>query len=777
MLTQASIDRISREHVGEFSRAIFSDDERPFVILKLADGTSCCGPATSTEFHPGQQYRFRGRWRDGKFGPEFVFETYTRELPLNRCGVVKYLRDFCSHIGQVTAERLFDKFGADAVRTLREDPFRVANSGLLSPAQAQQAALDLERVAQFEHTKIELFDLFAGRGFPGQLINRTIAAWGIAAPDVIRRNPFSILVRKFPGCGFRRCDRLYLDLGKHPATLKRQALAAWSILRDDRTGSTWIDANTVAAAVDAMIPNSDPFRAMILLRRAGWIRVRRAGANRFVALRERADAEQRVADNVRRLRLRPSMWPTEVETTQTEGDDLPSQHQAENIKAATAQSVGCFTGGPGTGKTHTLAFLLKRAIQQHGRGLVAVCAPTGKAAVRAGESLRSRGLDIHATTIHRLLDIGRNGHDGDGWGFQRNRENPLTEMLVIVDEASMIDASLMADLLDAIPDGGSILFCGDTFQLAPVGHGAPLRDMIEGGVAVGELTEVRRNAGTIVRACRDLKAGLHVRGVDRLDLDADDPANLRFLDCQPKDVIDVLDSALDAIERFDIAWEVQILTPLNEKSDVSRVKLNERFGHKLNPDGKSAKGNTFRVGDKIICLRNTSLKIVALPQWPGKTPPAAATDAAEYVEIGGENTTQYVANGEIGRVIAVSEKHSIARFGGMNVGLVQIANRKQKRGDGADSSDGDGGAIDFELAWAITSHRSQGSEWPCVIVLVDEAGTQIADRNFWYTAISRARKACLVIGPRNVFEKQVKRVALQRRRTFLVEMLNAEVNS
>lgn len=775
MTLYAPKDRTRREHVGSVARVRWTDADIPLAILQLVDGAAVIVPAPGEHFTPGQLYRFLGRWQDGKFGPEFKAESFVTDRPATRQAVVKYLGDTCRHVGRATAERLADKFGSDAVRVLREEPQLVAAAGLLSPEQAETAAVDLARFAGVERTKVDLFGLLAGRGFGARVIDRAIALWGVRAPDVIRRDPFTLLIRKVPGCGFKRCDKLWGELKLPPDRMKRQAVCAWHCMKEDRTGSTWLDAAGVVDEILKLIPSADPARALVLLRRAGAIRVRRDGERRYVAVRDHADAEQRIADNVRRLSRHPSLWPAAILTSTAEGDGLPSVHQAEQLRAATAGAVGCFTGGPGTGKTHSLSFLLKQVIEEHGPEAVRVAAPTGKASVRAGESLRARGLDVRATTIHQLLEIGRNGHDGGDWGFLRDRDNPLDLRLLVVDEASMIDTGLMADLLDAVPDGACVLLVGDPYQLPPVGHGAPLRDLLAAGVPQGELTETRRNSGAIVRGCADIKAGLPVTFPDRVDLDAADKLNLRLIDVPQGDGVDALEDVLGQVPTwFDRVWETQIITALNDKSDLSRKKLNERFGKLLNPDGHRHAKNPFAVGDKIICLRNTRLKKVQPTGKFGR--PEMAFDAAWYQPTGAARDPSaewYVANGEIGRVVAVSEKHTVARFGGADVPLVQIANSK-KRETEAEYGDGDSGSAvnaDFDLAWAITVHRSQGSEWPCVIVLVDDAGSMIADRNFWYTAISRARSLCVCIGPRGVFDRQVKRQALTRRRTFLTELL------
>lgn len=844
-------DRTKREHLARVERVVWPAEGEPdgdTVILKLGDGASAIGPGTRDQFAPGQQFRFLGRWQSGgRYGDDFKFETFTRDVPHSRLAVLKYLADTCRHIGRATADKLFDRYGPDAVRQLREEPDTVAAAGFLSIDAAREAAADLAHFAAVERTKIDLFGLLNGRGFGGKAIERAIEKWGARAPEIIRRSPFAVLTARIPGAGFRRVDKMFIDLGGKPAALKRQMFAALDAIRSDRSGSTWADARELSAEVTKFIPGADPVRALVGLRRAGYVNVRRAGRDRFVTLRERAAAEQRIADAVRILGAGPSLWPARLTTSTADGDGLPSEHQADQLAAATASPFGLFTGGPGTGKTHTLSFALAAIIEEHGADAARCVAPTGKAAVRMGESFRARGMNIHATTIHRLLEIGRNGRDGDGWGFQRNRSNPLDCQFLFVDESSMIDAGLMADLLDACPPpsvipatpelripagrpippkcircrreltdpasweigygptcaryvdprnytrvhphtanrdtviparpelvtpGCHVLLIGDPYQLPPVGHGAPLRDLITAGVPTGELTEVRRNAGGIVRGCAAIKAGAAVEFAERFDLDAIDPANLRFLDCPGEDAVEVLADVLAGMSRFDARWDAQIITGLNDKSDASRVKINERFGKVLNPDGAEAKGNRFRVGDKIICAKNTELKVVELPRRVAAWNPLAATNANEYQAPTAVNA--YVANGELGRVVAVSERYTVARFGGADSPLVRFTAAKRKaEPDQAGGSAGqeEGAAADFDLAWAITVHRSQGSEWPCVIVMADDAAGGVACRNWWYTAISRARTACVVIGSLGTFERQVKRVTVDRRRTFLVELL------
>lgn len=842
-------DRTRHEHLARVERVVWESPEGDAVILRLLDGASAIGPGNREQFTTGQQYRFLGRWQTGgKFGDEFRFETFCHDQPFTRGAVVAYLSKTCRGIGRVTADKLFDMFGPAAVQTLREEPAAVVSAGLMTADTAAEASADLAAFTGFEATKVTLFGLFAGRGLGKHAIKAAITAWGAKAPEVIQRDPFKLLVKKIPGAGFKRCDQMFLATGGRPDAARRQAVAAWNAIREDRSGSTWVDARDTAATVKKAIPDADPYRSLKVLKRANWIRVRRDGKHQdpYVTLTERAEAEQQVADAVRALSRGPSLWPASLTPSESPGDGRPSAHQTEQWARATAGPFGCFVGGPGTGKTFTLSAALRLITASQGTSGISVVAPTGKAAVRARDALREQGVGVGATTIHRLLEIGRNGRDGSGWGFQRNRANPIDAQFLLVDEASMIGTGLMASLLSACvwpmvlaptpelripagrpipprclrchreltdpdswaigfgPDcakrtdpskyrclrptfrdtetviparpelilpGTQVLIIGDQYQLAPVEHGAPLRDFLLAGVPSGELTEVRRNSGSIVRACQAIKAGTSVAFDSRLDLDAADPANLRLLECDANETADVLGEVLAGMTKFDPKWETQIITGVNEKSDVSRKEINDRFGRHLNPSGREARGNRFRVGDKIIkCEGNTELPAVELAsRFRGDT--LAGLDAASYVPTG-DTEPVYIANGEIGRVYAVSEKHTVARFGGETSPLVRFANSKPKSDDaGQGEESGAGSAGDFELAWAITVHRSQGSEWPCVIVMVDDAAAGIADRNWWYTAISRGRKAVIVIGPKGTFERQAKRVTVDKRRTFLPQLL------
>jgi hypothetical protein len=848
-MRQIPKDRTKREHVGKVSRVLWSDPEKARCLLKLQDEKVVVIDEEPQAFDLGTVYRFMGRWIEGKKGPQFAADTYIADTPAHKHGVVRYLCEVCDRIGQRGAEKLWEKYGPDAIKMLRECPSDVVADGLLTAPVAQAAAAALAECVALERTKTDLFTILAGRGFPGKTIEHCIARWGAAAPAVIRNDPFKLLTNWIPGCGWKRCDRLHAELGLNRDSLKRAVLAGWNALQEDRTGSTWLPGASVFAAIQEAVPGCPSItKAMRLGIRAGVFRRRREGEEVFIAIADHARHEQQVADAVKRLNTGANIWPRdELRASASEGDGLPSEHQVAELRRAFASPVACLIGGPGTGKSYCVAEALKIIAERVGWHAISVAAPTGKAAGRLSEYMRAKGVPLKSSTIHSLLEIGRNGHDGRGWGFERNAANPLECRVLVVDEASMVDTSLMAALLDAtsvgvdipaqpeqvIPAGQPIpprcrrcnrvlttdesraigygpecakqvdpecyrpvvprvagervvipalpaipavgthvLFVGDPFQLAPVGHGAPLRDMLAGGVSYGELTETRRNAGLIVRGCASIKAGRTPVTVGRFDLDASDPLNLRFVEAATGgEALDFVEKVLGSMTKFDPVWGTQILTATNEKSDMSRVKVNERFAKLLNPNGKRADGMPFAVGDKIICTRNSKLNtvVLAVASWTGKV--GDETEPSSYQPDGRNGM---IRNGDIGRVTAVNVKGMVVAFAADLFGIPK--SKPRAASDGAkDAPSHEAGAMgDFEHAYGITGHKSQGSQWPCVIVLADKAGGSVADRNWWYTTISRAEKACLVVGDRSAFESQCRRETMSHRKTLLRELLAGE---
>jgi exodeoxyribonuclease V alpha subunit len=739
-------------------------DDNDYVIGFLRDGTTVCGPAEPGELLPGTVYRFYGEWKENaKYGRQFHFVCAVKAQPHTREAVVQYLtrelRNQGTGIGEASAHKLFDKWDSDAVRMLREQPAAAAELLNIDVEKCRRAAMVLERDAAVEATKMDLIQLFAGKGFSKHTVKAVIKKWGAKAPALIRRDAFLLMTCGIPGAGFLRCDNLYLSLGGNPGRLKRQALAAWHGVWEN-SDHTWCTSTTPTNAVRAKISGTAvrPEKAVELAVRSVWLaQYKQRGVGSFYyADADRARHESEVATIAIRL----------SEDEACTFGDLPaansaalSAHQKEQLSLSTARGrIGILAGTPGTGKTHTAAALIQAFTADRGQGSVAVCAPTGKAAARITESLQRYNLSIQGCTIHRLLKGERQAGVTMEWGFKYGPDEPLPFALVVVDEASMIDTDLMAALLSAIGPRTRLLLVGDPYQLPPVGHGCPLRDLIDAGMPYGELTEIHRNGGLIVQACKAIKAGQPFRTCERFD---DEGNNLLLVNTgSPAAVFDKLTEMFAAVVQQgnrDPIDDIQIVIALNEKSELARQTLNPFLQKLLNPNGEQSTRNKFRVGDKVFCLKN-----------------------GVYPRMNGGGAYE-VFNGEMGRVTHVAKDAKDLGRQPLANGLLKLpaqftcfkfddvgdGNRWLKIPLTAEYADC------FDLAYAATCHKLQGSEFPVVVVVGDEAADRVAGREWWYTAVSRARSRCVILGRRATVERQAKRVGLIRRKTFLVEKIRA----
>lgn len=784
------LDRTQRSVTGRITRVIYRDAESGFVILRItggSDGVVVKGEwDTANDVDQGETYRFHGEWVEDNYGQHFRFG-HVEVVGIARTtrGILRYL-SATAGLSEAVSKKLLNRFGAETLRMCGEFPDAVIASGILSPETAKQVAGAIASAAKFESIKLELLDLFTGLGFGRTLPTACVRKWGRRAAEFVRRDPFKMLVAGLPSAGFKRCDALWQHLGRPADSLRRQFFCAWHAVRSF-PGDTWVMTAVVGNALRAQFGARARVADVITLGvRAKWFVAREndtAGTGRFLAERAKADAERRIATQLHWL-MQASVphgaedhwriWPDSID-----GLGL-TDHQRDLVTPLLQSRVAILAGTPGTGKTWTAAALI-RAVASRGVS-VAVAAPTGKAAVRIGEYLARNGVDVAAMTIHKLLE-----YTGDE-GFKRNREAPLTCQLLVVDESSMIDTSLMASLLDAVPLGCHVLFLGDPYQLPPVGHGAPLRDMIAANVPHAVLHKIERNDGMIVQACAKIKDGRSFRTATKIN--ADTGENLRWIyTTDGEETIETLRTVVEGIRtngRYNPVWDVQVLVALNERGEVPRARVNRELQALLNPlrEGETETHNGFRLRDKIICLRNGSFPAV-VSTFSDETP----TDAASYTPDRAYGATQadshYLANGDQGEVVAIDAKHLVAKFRWPDR-LVRIpvgkAAKKAADADGGDASAADtpatggksaGNLADFALAYSVTVHKSQGSSWPVVIVLIDQAAGMVACREHHYTAISRAERVCLLIGPRAALAKQVARTEVAARRTYLRELIES----
>jgi hypothetical protein len=447
----------------------------------------------------------------------------------------------------------------------------------------------------------------------------------------------------------------------------------------------------------------------------------------------------------------------------------PTAHQLAEYAKATAGPIGILSGRPGTGKSFLLVRLVKALIAQHGRDQVRVAAPTGKAAQRVREVMQEAGVSgVEPTTIHRCLGV---ASAEDGWSFVHNEQNPLACRFLIVEEASMLGLGLFRSVLAALAKGTGLLLVGDVNQLPPVEFGAPLRDMIAAGLPYGEFTQIHRNSGLIVKTCSAICDGLPWEPAEKIDLKASDPVNLCLIPAgkhqAPAKVMQLVQQLRDQ-SPWDAVWDIQVLVAVNKRSPLARVQLNRQLQDLLNPSGAATQGCPFRVQDKVIQLKNSFI------------PSAVESHKTEWAAD--QDTKHLVANGEIGRVvwIAPDGKRIVVRFPSPDRTVMVFRGAASNGGANGNGGDGDDDkpetGCDLDLAYAVTVHKSQGSQWPIIIYCLDEypgASGQygVCDRAHLYTGISRAQKACFLVGMKHVADSICSKRFIWKRKTFMVELL------
>ncbi len=747
--------------------ALLVDEPKPFVI-------GIKGPASPGELRENQTYVFAGShtsYRNKRTGldeKQFAFTSFTRPEPSTSEGIISYLvqhGEGCG-VGQRRAEALFKAFGQDAVRICREDPTRaidamIAQNLRITSEQMEKLSLALEKDKKTEKTKIDLTGLLNGRGFYRSIVERCLAKWGVNADKVIRRDPYKLMVLANSGAGFKRCDAFYLELGLNPSRLKRQALCAWYSIARDSSGSTWFPDDYPKAFIRANISGAEvkidqaielairsKYLADAPVNQHGNILTDSASSTEqsekvWYAEYKKASNEITIAQEVIRSRSERLLWP--------DADSIAgiTNHQKSELRKSFEGSIGLLGGSPGTGKTFCVASLVARLRHTVGLDHIVIGTPTGKAAVRVSENLADPRFNIplRAKTWASVL---------------MNPKLIAGKKILIADETSMNDTDMTAAIM-RIREGRHLLFVGDVSQLPPVGHGAPFRDLIAAGLPYGELTEIIRNSGGIVEFCaaiRDKQSWFEHTG-DNLIFDEQETPNLQI-----QSIIEwikvVRENGLDPI------WDCQVVCAVNGSKDsekgsqVGRTKLNAILQELLNKNPGIDRA-PFRIGDKIVNTKNGYFRLVE----------SDGSEDAVYNDRG----EVYCANGEQAKVIKIDANSFVAELSSpYRVVQVGFSNKaKEAKDDELDNQEEKTSTgCDWDLAYAISVHKSQGSDWPWVLVVIDDcAGARrICDCSWLYTAASRGKEKVVLIGQRSTADRMVRTSNIYSRKTFLQQWIH-----
>jgi exodeoxyribonuclease V alpha subunit len=687
-----------------------------FIIARIEPRETILGNMTNPVI--GQEYRLTGKWVDDpRFGRQFKFTRYVAEIPQSTDGIYRYLVKVAKWVGPAVGRCIVDAFGEKALEVLKHDPQRsaVCIKGL-TLERAEKISKDLLENEDREAAAVELESMLGGQHLPKHTIPTLIAQYHSDAPARVRSNPYMLI--EVRGIGFITADRVAMALGFARNGIERRIAATIYALQDaaDSQGHTLLPNEKLIEQVKGLIGLAPGADASSQLVADGKIKKEPLR----IALADLARDETDVAGLVRMLARNDDNMSIGCASEFVDLKGLaPDQQEAFNL--CMANPVFILTGAPGTGKT----YLLRRIIEQFKKWnqLIALAAPTGKAAKRMSEM-----IGMPASTIHRLLGPEPYQENGEtNFSFHYGVSAHLPDDVVVIDEFSMVDVPLAASLFRAIAPGTRVLIVGDHYQLPSVGPGAVLRDLLAAGVPSYELTEIKRNTGDIVKACHAIKDGRPT--IPSPTLNPEQGYNLRHI--EEPDPIRIQEIIRDLVTKrlpdpkwgYDPVWDVQVLSPMNERTLLSCLHLNEMLQGALNIH-PAVKGIPFRVKDKVLQRKNEEID------------------------------DEFVVNGDLGEVQEVNSSEIIVTFHDPDR-LVRVKRKGHH----------------LALAYCLTIHKMQGSEAPVIIIPLHSSFGGFFNRELIYTAISRARDICITVGEWGALQQAAGRVGNVRRITRLTELL------
>jgi exodeoxyribonuclease V alpha subunit len=721
---------------GQIERITYTNEENGYTIARVKvygrkDLVTVVGSIMSPT--PGEILAMEGEWvNHPKYGEQFKIARYTTKVPASVYGIEKYLGSgLIKGIGPVMAKRIVKRFGKETLDLIEKDIERLREVEGIGDKRIEMIGRAWE--GQKEIREVMLF--LQTHGVSSGYATKIFKHYGSQSIQVLRENPYRLAMDVF-GIGFVTADRIAEKLG-FPKDSELRAEAGILFVLNQLA-----DEGHVYYPYEPLV---DKCREILEVEREVIVRAfgSVALAKRIVIEDLNQDMEEFRENHkavylaplhlcetgiARRLRILINA-PKAIRRIETEKavhwvqqslDLTLAERQIEAVRRAVEDKVLVITGGPGTGKTTIINAVLK--IFARIGVAVLLAAPTGRAAKRMAEA-----TGHEAKTIHRLLE-----YSIQKGGFQKHEENPLRCELLIVDEASMIDTVLMHHLLKAVPATATLILVGDVNQLPSVGPGNVLKDIIaSGAVPVVELTEIFRQAqeSSIIVNAHKINSGL----MPSLKSSRDKVDDFYFIEQEdPEEVLKlIVELTKERIPRrfgLDPVDDIQVLTPMH-KGTVGAGNLNDQLQKTLNPGegGMSRGGRNFLVNDKVMQIRN------------------------DY--------DKDVFNGDIGRITRIdAESQEVTiTFDGREVAY--------------DFTDLD----EVVLAYAVSVHKSQGSEYPAVIIPILTQHYVLLQRNLIYTAVTRGRKLVVVVGTRKALAVGVRNDKTQKRYTCLAYRLGGSM--
>lgn len=720
---------------GTVERITYYNEENGYSVIRL-NVNARSEPVTVVgnlpEVQPGESLELEGRWTaHPEYGRQFQAEWCNQVLPATVEGIKAYLGSgMIKGVGPVTAQRIVQRFGVDTLRVLDEEPGRLREALGVGPKRAASVA---EAWEEQKHIR-EVMMFLQEHGVSTNLAVKIYKTYGDDALQVVQQDPYR-LARDIWGVGFKTADKVAQNLGlPSDAPSRVQAGVAYALSQLADEGHVYVpeeklvgeaglllevEPGLISEAIAALDADQVVERETLVYPALNGMAALEVREERAVYLAPFYYSEVGVTNRLRELmenratRLAPFRsidWEALlVQVTRDSAIELTAEQRLA-VRTALSNKVTVLTGGPGTGKTVTVRTVIS-ALEALKRKY-ALCAPTGRAAKRLSEATSRR-----ARTVHRLLEY------SPQHGFQRNEEYPLEVDCLIVDEASMLDLLLANRLLKAVDPAAHVLFVGDIDQLPSVGAGDVLRDVIASErVAVVQLTEIFRQAvdsGIVVNAHRVNRGEFPVLNQfdDFYFFSQEDPQRAAEL------LVDIVQRRLPRKFGLDPVDDVQVIAPMYRgRCGVSN--LNEELQQALNPPVPSKRekrvgGRVFRVGDKVMQTKN--------------------------------NYDKDIYNGDIGLVSRIDpmEQTMKVRIDGRPVSYDWVE------------------LDELVHAFAISVHKSQGSEYAAVVMPILTQHYILLQRNLLYTAVTRARELVVLVGTRKAIWIAVKNDKLSERHSGL----------
>lgn len=702
---------------GIVTNIIFRNDDSGYTILSVDTSDSditCVG--TMPFFNQGDNVEMEGEivYHD-KYGEQFNISSISLLKPSSRSSIIKFLSSGnLKGIGKKTAKAIYEAFGKDSIDLVYQNTDRLLEVEGIGKKKLEDIKLSVEETRDSRRS----IEYLQGLNISYSLAMKIYQKYGESTIDLVKHNPYK-LVEDIRGIGFAMADNIALNMQMDSSSKFRISAGLYHVLNAeaDLNGHTClkldylVDKSTSLLKLEVEkikeVINDDVIAGKLVL-------VAIEDVN-YVYSASLLKAEKSVA-----MALASKIDENYIFDIDFDYDlSVFSDEQREAIKMAFESMALVITGGPGTGKTTIINAICK--ILSKNKLSYALAAPTGRAAKRIKEST---GEDAY--TIHRLIGI-----RPDEIVAEYNEDNPIEKDYLIVDEMSMVDIHLMKNLLAAVGEKTAIILVGDSDQLPSVGPGNVLKDILDTDIKSVRLKKIFRQAGKsniIVNAHR-INEGkypiLNEKDKDFFFIDAD---NRNFMD----NLINLLKVRLPEYYKFDPIKDIQILSP-SKKTDWGVANINEKIQEAINKENESLKVNNrlFKLKDKVMQVRNNyDLKAINH----------------------GDDFDEGVYNGDIGfveKIDTIDESLDVRFDDGR---LIRYKKEDIK---------------DLDLSYAITIHKSQGSEFPCLIIPMMQVAPMLLTRNLLYTGVTRARKIVILLGKKNILKTMVDNNRSNRRFTNL----------